>query len=103
MSTWLVIAAIALGTYALRVSMFLSVGEREMPVWLQRSLALAGPAAVAALVATMLLVQEGHIAVEPAPTIAVVVGLLVVRLTGNVVFAFGAGLPTLWLLTAAGL
>lgn len=103
MSTWLVIAAIALGTYALRVSMFILVGERELPGWLQRSLALAGPAAVAALVATMLLVQEGRIAVEPAPTIAVAVGFLVVRLTGNVLYAFVTGVPTLWLLTAAGL
>ena len=103
MSTWFVIAAIGLGTYAMRVSMFLVVGEREVPTWLERSLGLAGPAAIAALVATMLLVKDGSLAVAPAPMIAVVVGFLVVRRTGNVVYAFVAGLPTMWLLTAAGL
>jgi branched-subunit amino acid transport protein len=103
MSTWLVIAAIGLGTYAMRASMFLVVGERVIPAWLERSLGLAGPAAIAAVVATMVLVQDGHLAVEPAPTIAVVVGFLVVRRTGNVIHAFGAGLPTFWLLTAAGM
>ena len=102
MSTWLVIAAVGLGTYAMRASMFLFAGEREFPAWLEGSLALAGPAAIAALVATMVLVQDGTLAVEPAPTAAVVVGFLVVRRTGNVIHAFVAGLPTFWLLTALG-
>ena len=103
MTTWLVIAAVGLSTYALRVSMFLVVGERELPGWMSRSLELVGPAAVAAVVASMVLVHDGSVSVPLAPTAAVLLGFLVVRRTGNVIHAFAVGLPIFWLLSAAGL
>ena len=103
MSTWIALAAIGIGTYALRVSMFLVVGERELPGWVTRSLDLVGPAAVAALVASMVFVHHGTVAAPVAPTVAVVIGFLVVRRTGNVTHAFVAGLPIFWLLSATGL
>jgi branched chain amino acid efflux pump len=103
MTTWAVIAAVGLGTYAMRVSMFLLVGGRDLPAPLRRSVAFVGPAAIAALVTTMVLVRDGSVAFRPAPTIAVLVGFLVVRRTGNVLHAFSAGLPTLWILIAIGL
>ena len=46
MSVWIAIAAIGLGTYLIRVSMFLVVADRELPGWVDRSLDLVGPAAV---------------------------------------------------------
>ena len=103
MSVWIAIAAIGLGTYLLRVSMFLVVGERELPGWVHRSLDLVGPAAVATLVATLVFVRDGAVVAPLAPTLAVVVGFLVVRRTGNVTHAFLAGLPTFWLLSLFGL
>jgi branched chain amino acid efflux pump len=102
-STWIALVAIGVGTYALRVSMFLVVGERELPGWVSRSLDLVGPAAVAALVASMVFVQHESVHAPIASTAAVLVGFLVVRRTGNVTHAFLAGLPTFWLLSAAGL
>lgn len=102
MSVWLAIAAIGLGTYLIRVSMFLVVAERELPGWVDRSLDLVGPAAMAALVASMVFVQDGAVAAPVAPTLAVLVGFLVVRRTGNVLHAFAAGLPTFWLLGFLG-
>lgn len=103
MSTWIAIAAIGLGTYLLRLSMFLVVGERELPGWVDRSLDLVGPAAVAALVASMVFVRDGAVVTPLAPTVAVLVGFLVVRRTGNVTHAFLAGLPTFWVLGLLGL
>ena len=103
MSTWVAILAIGLGTYLMRVSMFLVVGDRELPGWVMRCLDLVGPAAVAAIVASMVLLDDGAVVAPVAPTLAVLVGFLVVRRTGNVLHAFAAGLPTFWLLAAAGL
>ena len=91
MTIWSRIAAIGLGTYLLRVSMFLLVGERELPGWARRSLDLVGPAAIAALVATMVLVRDGAVVAPLAPTLAVVIGFLVVRRTGNVMHAVPRG------------
>lgn len=103
MNAWVAIVAIGLGTYLMRVSMFLVVGERELPGWVMRCLDLVGPAAVAAIVASMVFLHDGAVSAPVAPTLAVVIGFLVVRRTGNVLHAFAAGLPTFWLLTAAGL
>jgi branched-subunit amino acid transport protein len=68
-----------------------------------RCLDVVGPAAVAAIVASMLFLHDGAVEAPIAPTLAVLVGFLVVRRTGNVLHAFAAGLPTFWLLTAVGL
>ncbi len=103
MSTWITIAAVGLGSYLLRVSMFLVVGGRALPSWLDRSLGLVAPAAVAALVASMVLTHDGQVVLPVAPAVAVALGFAVVRRTGNVTHAFVAGLPALWLLTALGL
>ena len=103
MNAWVAIVAIGLGTYLMRVSMFLVVGERELPGWVMRCLDLVGPAAVAAIVASMVFVHDEVVGAAVAPTLAVVAGFLVVRRTGNVLHAFVVGLPTFWLLTAAGL
>ena len=36
MTAWLVIAAVAIGTYGLRVSMFLILGRWSLPAWTER-------------------------------------------------------------------
>jgi branched-subunit amino acid transport protein len=102
-SAWLVIAGVAVGTYALRVSMVVALAGRELPAWTDRPMRLVGPAAVAALVAMMLLVSDGSR--DPAPTaelVASAVGFAAVRRTGNLMHAFVAGLPVYWLLHALG-
>ncbi len=103
MTAWLVIVAVAIGTYALRVSMFLVLDSRDLPAWTERPMALIGPSAVAALVASLVLTSDGRAALPGAPTAAaIVVGFLAARRSGNVVHAFAAGLPAFWLLTAIG-
>lgn len=101
MTAWLVIAAAGLGTYALRASMFVVLGEREVPAWATSALALVAPAAVAALTASIVFTESGALASAPAAEIAAVgAGFLAVRRTGNVMLAFAAGLPVYWVVTA---
>lgn len=104
MTAWLVVAAVAIGSYLLRVSMFAVVGRRSLPRWTERPMAFVGPAAIAALTSSMLLTRGGSIDPPPiAELIAVTVGFVVVRRTGNVAHAFAVGLPAYWLVTAVPL
>lgn len=97
MTASLVIVAIALGTYALRVSMFVLVTSRPVPKGLDRMLQLVGPAAVAGLVAAAL-VRTGGDGQDPVELLAVGAAFVVVRRTGNVAHAFVVGLPVMWAL-----
>ncbi len=104
MSAWLALAAIGIGTYALRASMFVALGNRQVPAWLERPMSMVGPAAIAALVASMLFTSGGSVAIGSLPTIvATAAAYVVVRRTGNVMHAFAVGMPVLWILSAAGL
>ena len=104
MSAWLIIAVIGLGTYALRVSMFIVLGGRELPTWVHGPMTLVGPAAIAALVGSMLLTSHGRIDIGSIPTIAATVAAFVcVRRTGNVMHAFVVGLPMMWIFSLLGL
>lgn len=100
MSAWIVILAIAAGSYALRVSMFLVLGNRSLPAWAETPIALVGPAAIGALTASIAFVQDGRTQALPlAELTAIVAGFVAVRKTGNVMHAFTVGLPVLWLAT----
>lgn len=101
MTAWLVIASVALGTYLLRVSMFVVLGDRALPAWTAVPMRLVAPAAVSALVVTLLFVRSGSLAAPALPeAIAIGAGFLAVRRSGNVMHAFAVGLPVFW---AAGL
>jgi branched-subunit amino acid transport protein len=100
MSAWIVILAVGAGTYLLRISMFMVVGRRSLPTWTITPMAYVGPAAIAALVGSMLLTANGSIAVVRLPELAAVaVGFATVRRTGNVMHAFATGMPAFWLLS----
>jgi len=104
MTAWIVIAAVAAGTYGLRVSMFMILGRWSLPAWTERPMALIGPAAVAALVASLVLTSQGRVSLPaPAVIVALVAGFVATRRSGNVMHAFAAGLPAFWLITALGL
>jgi branched-subunit amino acid transport protein len=98
-----VILVVGLGTYLLRASMFVVLGGRTPPLWLQSPLAFVGPAGIAALVSAMLLTDHGHAGVGSIPAVvAAVAAFVVVRRTGNVMHAFAVGMPLFWVLTALG-
>ena len=104
MTAWFVLVAGALGTYALRASMFVMLGSRRLPAWTATPMGLVAPAAIAALVTSMLALRGGEPVVPAgAELVAVIAGFLAVRRTGNVMHAFAAGMPVMWLATAFGL
>ena len=100
MNAWIVIASVGAGTYLLRVSMFVALGARSLPAWTTIPMLLVAPAAVGALVATLLFVQAGSVVTPAVPElIAVLAGFVAVRRSGNVMHAFAAGLPVFWALS----
>jgi branched-subunit amino acid transport protein len=104
MSATVVIVTIGLCTYILRASMFVVLGGRTPPQWLQTPLGFVGPAAIAALVGAILLTSNGHAEVGSIPAVvAAVPAFVVVRRTGNVMHAFAVGMPVYWALTVLGL
>ncbi|MGI9603758.1 MAG: AzlD domain-containing protein [Acidimicrobiales bacterium] len=101
MTAWIVIAAIGLGTYALRASMFALVTVKPLPPRAEATLSLVAPAAVAALVATIVFTQAGEVDTGPAPELAAIVaGFVAVQRTGNVLHALGVGMPVFWAFSA---
>jgi len=100
MTPWVVFIAIGLGTYALRASMFVLLGDRSLPTWTSTPLALVAPAAIAALVASMTFTSNGHAELTSVPEMLAIAGAFVVtRRTGNVMHAIAVGLPISWLAT----
>jgi len=99
----IVFAAIGIGTYLIRSSMFFALGDRNLPAWLDQAMALVGPAAIAALVASAAFTADGRVHALPIPElVAIGAGFLVVRRTGNVLHALLVGFPVMWLLAALG-
>ena len=97
MTAWLVILAIGLGSFAFRASMFVLLSDRELPAWTATPMTLVAPAAIAALVASMVLTHEGRARLPVAPElVAMAAGFVVVRRTGNVMHAITVGLPVFW-------
>jgi branched-subunit amino acid transport protein len=97
---WLVIGAIGLGTYVLRLSMLLLFSRRLMGDPNRACLQYVAPAALAALVTTML-APNGTVA-NPVELLAVVAGFAASRRSGNVLHALAVGLPVLLVIDAVG-
>jgi branched-subunit amino acid transport protein len=90
-TTWVIIFAIGLGTYSLRLCMLVVLAGRSLPPRARSAVGLVAPAALSALVSTMLIENAGR--AGPAETAAVLAGFVAVRRTHNVVHAFVVGLP----------
>ena len=64
-------------------------------------MSLVGPAAIAALAASMAFTDRGAASAAPlAEVVALAAGFVAVRRTGNVMTAFLAGMPVFWLVSA---
>ena len=96
----LIIIAIGVATFGLRLSFILLVGRVEMPVYFQKALRYVPVAVLSALVMPALLYQEGGLALTAGNErlISGLVAMLVVRYTRNVVLTIGIGMSVLWLL-----
>jgi uncharacterized membrane protein len=90
-TTWTVILSVALGTYALRLSMLVLLAGRPISPRVHRAVGLVAPAALSGLV-SMMLIGDGA-AADPAQMVAVIAGFITVRRTQDVLHAFVVGLP----------
>jgi branched-subunit amino acid transport protein len=102
MSIWLVILAAGLGSYLFRISMVVLADRVTMPDQVERASMYVAPAAFAALAAGGIAANTAGLDVAgwAAPLAALVVAVIVVRLTGRPYAALLAGMPTLWILSA---
>jgi branched-subunit amino acid transport protein len=97
MTTWVVVLAAGVATYAVRISMVVVLQERPVPGWLEPVLALAGPAVLAAIVGAAVAAPNGTVDPPPAATvIALGAAAFVVRRTDKPALALAVGLPIAW-------
>lgn len=104
MTAWLVVVAVGVGTYAFRSILFVVVGDRALPAWTAHPMSFVGPAAIAALVGSSMLVEHGRF--SPAPVtdlVALTASFVSVRRTGNIALGISTGLAVLWALALLGL
>lgn len=104
MTTWIAVLGAATATYLLRISMVVVLAGRPLPAACEHHLRLAGPAVLAAVVASALFVSDG--AAQPAPVghlVALVAAGAVVRRTGRSLHALLVGLPVAALASLLGL
>lgn len=89
---WTVIAAMAVGSFAIRFSVLGLAGRRPMPAWLIRHLRYAAVAIIPGLVAPLVL--SGPEGAEPARLVAAVVTVAVGIWRRDVLSAMAAGAAT---------
>jgi branched-subunit amino acid transport protein len=63
---WLVVIAMAIGTFAIRVSVLGGMSNRSFAPWVERALSLVLPAMFAAIAVPMLLLIDGAVQVLPS-------------------------------------
>lgn len=94
---WVIVAGLAIGSFALRFSFMGLVGNRPMPEWLLRHLRYTGVAIIPALIAPMVVWPAATGGAADAPRqLAALVTLAVGYTTKNVLAALFSGAATLY-------
>lgn len=96
-NTWAVIAALGVGTFALRFSFLGMIGSRPLPAWVLRHLRYTAVAVLPALIAPLVLWPEatgGH--PDMARSLAALATLVVGVWRKDVVLSIAAGAITLY-------
>ncbi len=103
MSSWLVVGAIGLGTYATRLSFVALFGRYGVPAWLAAPLRYVAPAVLAALVAPAVISPSGAVDLSLGnPRFYAAAAAMVIALrTKSVAWTIVAGMGVLWLIDAA--
>jgi branched-subunit amino acid transport protein len=100
LSIWLLFIALAVGTYALRLSFIYLFGKIEMPNWLRRALRFVPASVLAALVFPALTYPNGtlDLSLGNVRLLAGLGGALVAWKTKNVLWTVVVGMVLLWVL-----
>jgi branched-subunit amino acid transport protein len=98
---WTAVLAIALGTWAFRVSfVFLFGYVEEVPAWVDRTLRFIPPAVIAAIIAPRLLMVDGSLALglDNERLVAGAAAAVVAWYTEDILATIVAGMCVLWVL-----
>ncbi|HET8911929.1 MAG TPA: AzlD domain-containing protein [Ktedonobacteraceae bacterium] len=100
MSIWLVMLALGIITYAIRLSFILLLGKLEMPDLLTRAFRFVPIAALSALIAPDMFLHQGKFVGTLANPrlLAALLAILVAWRTRNALLTIGSGMGCLWLL-----
>lgn len=102
MNIWLIMIAIGLVTYAIRLSFILLFGRLEIPPGMRRALRFVPPAVLSAIIFPELLIRAGalDISLANARLLAGLLAVLVAWRTRNVLLTILAGMLGLYILQA---
>jgi branched-subunit amino acid transport protein len=100
MTLWLLILALALVTFGMRLSFIATLKPHAIPRFVREVLAYVAPAVLAAIVVPPILVREGvvDLGTDNPRLIAGVVAFAIAWFTKSVVGTVVGGMGTLWLL-----
>jgi branched-subunit amino acid transport protein len=97
-TTWIIIFALGIGTFALRFVFIGIIGDRELPAWVLRHLRYTAVAVLPGLVAPLVLWPAATDGQPDIPRLAAaLVTLAVGYLTKNVIYAILGGAAALYL------
>ena len=102
MKIWLIMIALGVGTFLIRISFIALFGSREIPPLLQRALRFVPASVLSALVVPQILTRNNALdfSLSNPQLIAGVVAGLVAWRTKNVLYTIMSGMIILWLLQA---
>lgn len=102
MNYWLIILAMGIVTFGIRLLPIVLLGRIEIPLVVQRALRFVPPAVLSAIVAPELLMPGGEfsLSLDNARLIAGVIATIVAWRTKNVLLTIAAGMIVFWVLSA---
>ncbi|CAG0980440.1 hypothetical protein ARNL5_02436 [Anaerolineae bacterium] len=102
MNYWLIILAMGIVTFGIRLLPIVLLGRIEIPLVVQRALRFVPPAVLSAIIAPELLMPGGEfsLSLDNARLIAGVIATVVAWRTKNVLATIAVGMITFWVLSA---
>jgi branched-subunit amino acid transport protein len=102
MTIWLIMIALAIGTFLIRISFIALIGNRELYPLTARALRFVPAAVLSALVAPQILTRNNSLCVslDNPQAIAGIVAAVIAWRTKNVPFTILSGMVVLWILRA---
>ncbi|MEM9783522.1 MAG: AzlD domain-containing protein [Pseudomonadota bacterium] len=100
---WSLIIGLGITTYLIRFSFLGMLSGRQLPNSMMRALSFVPVTVLPALVAPMILMDEGRFIADPPRIVAALVGLAIGAMLRHVFAAIAAAMITFAVLRAAGL
>jgi len=100
MNLWLIVIAMGIVTFGIRLVPIVLLGRIEIPLVIQRALRFVPPAVLTAIVVPELLYRNNQVDVSPT-NVRLLAGLIAIGVawrTKNALITIGAGMIALWVL-----